>query len=491
MEKEQEQEQADTIFGEEEGDKQTLAKINFDLVETGRWLLKVIAGPNNGAEFSMHAASSYVIGTDPNSCDIVFHDTSVSRQHGRITIDKNEEMLIEDLKSRNGTTVDGEAVQTKKKLAPNAVVTMGTTAFTVYDREGEMQTIISPLLPAIVKVLQKEEPPKKEEASVTTESTAPPVPIAPKEELPPPEPKKTEKHHGAYIVIGIISGLFILVGLGTATLFKGEPVVAEQQVDLSKMLETALKPFPAVKSYYNKATGRVQLIGHVSTQADKKQLMYSLQGLNLNNIDDRGIIIDEYSWQDINQALAKNPTWRGVSVHSPSAGKFVVTGNLQTRKQAEELSDYLSNNFPYIDKLENRLIVDEEVINTASNILQQNELHDISVKVSSNDITLSGGIPQNKINNLATAIEEIKKINGIRNVRNLVKELAPEQAMVNISDKYEVTGFSRKGNNYSVVIHGRILTVGDELDGLLIKSIKGHSIFLEKDGTQYRIDFAK
>lgn len=491
MEKEQEQVE-DTIFSEEEGDKHTLAKINFDLVETGRWLLKVIAGPNNGAEFSMHASTSYVIGTDPNSCDIVFHDTSVSRQHGRITIDKNEELTIEDLKSRNGTTVDGEAVQTKKKLAPNAVVTMGTTAFTVYDREGEMQTIISPLLPAIVKVLQKEEP-KKEEAPKAPPPPPPAEPVLPKEELPPPEPVKAHKTHhtGAFIAIGIITGLFIITGLGTATLFKGEPVVAEQQVDMTKMLDDALKAFPAVKSYYNKSTGRVQLIGHVSTQADKKQLLYSLQGLNLNNIDDRGIIIDEYSWQDINQALAKNPNWRGISVHSPSAGKFVVTGNLQTRKQAEELSDYLSTNFLYFDKLENRLIVDEEVINTVSNILQQNDLHDISVKVSSNDITLSGGIAQNKMIDLGKAIEDIKKINGIRNVKNMVKELAPEQAMINISDKYEVTGFSRKGNNYSVVIHGRILSAGDELDGLLIKSIRANTILLEKDGVQYRIDFGK
>lgn len=487
---EKEQEQVDTIFGEEEGDKHALAKINFDLVETGRWLLKVIAGPNNGAEFSMHAATSYVIGTDPNSCDIVFHDTSVSRQHGRITIDKNEELSIEDLKSRNGTTVDGEAVQTKKKLAPNAVVTMGTTAFTVYDREGEMQTIISPLLPAIVKVLQKEEPFKKEEVQKTA-----PLPLEPvehKEELLPPEPKAEKTHHtGAFIAIGIITGLFIIAGLGTATLFKGEPVVAEQQVDMSKLLDEALKPFPAVKSYYNRATGRVQLIGHVSTQGDKKQLLYSLQGLNLNNIDDRGIIIDEYSWQDINQALAKNLAWRGISIHSPSAGKFVVSGNLQTRKQAEELSDYLSTNFTYFDKLENRLIVDEEVINTATNILQQNDLHDIAVKISSNDITLTGGIPPNKGNDLAKAVEEIKKINGIRSVKNGVKELAPEQAMVNISDKYEVTGFSRKGNSYSVVVHGRILSAGDELDGLLIKSIRANAIFLEKDGVQYRIDFGK
>ncbi len=39
---------------------------------------------------------------------------------------------------------------------------MGTTSFVLYDREGEMQTIISPLLPSIVKVLKDEENKKQE-----------------------------------------------------------------------------------------------------------------------------------------------------------------------------------------------------------------------------------------------------------------------------------------------------------------------------------------
>lgn len=76
----------DTIFDENNDDKDALAEINFDLIDAGRWLLKVIGGPNNGAEFSMQTSTSYVIGTDPNTCDIVFHDTSVSRQHARITV---------------------------------------------------------------------------------------------------------------------------------------------------------------------------------------------------------------------------------------------------------------------------------------------------------------------------------------------------------------------------------------------------------------------
>ena len=105
----------DTVLEEGEGGG-TLAEINFGIVETGRWLLKVIGGPNNGAEFYMQSGHSYILGTDPHTCDIVFHDTSVSRQHAKITVTPEETLLIEDLKSRNGILINGAAIEEKRRL---------------------------------------------------------------------------------------------------------------------------------------------------------------------------------------------------------------------------------------------------------------------------------------------------------------------------------------------------------------------------------------
>ena len=64
------------------------------------------------------------------------------------------------------------------------------------------------------------------------------------------------------------------------------------------------------------------------------------------------------------------------------------------------------------------------------------------------------------------------------------------QAMVNLSDRYEVTGSSLQGgSNLNVVVNGKILTKGDKLDGMTITQIEDNTIFLEKDGFQYKIDF--
>ena len=76
----------------------------------------------------------------------VLHDTSVSRQHARVSVSADDVLTLEDLQSRNGTLIDGETLKTKKQLLPNVLVTLGTTSFILYNRDGEVQTIISPPL---------------------------------------------------------------------------------------------------------------------------------------------------------------------------------------------------------------------------------------------------------------------------------------------------------------------------------------------------------
>lgn len=473
-----------TLFGEEMGaDVVELAQVNFDLLDTGRWLLKVIGGPNNGAEFAMQAGSAYLIGTDPNSCDIVFYDTSVSRQHARITVSNDNTLQIEDLKSRNGTHIDGEAVTGQRPLTPNAVVSVGTTSFVVYDREGEMQTIISPLMPSILRALQQKEADAKE-----AENAPPPVEAAPVE--PPPPPPKQGPAVGTLILMGVVIGLFVLAGLALQTLFFQEPVEVKHEIDQDKILGDELATFPSVRYSFNKATGRLLLVGHVSAAADKSQLLYNLQGLDfIKDLDDSDVIIDEYVSSEANQLLGSHPEWKGLTVHSPSPGHFVLSGSLQTRKQAEQVWDYLTRNFRYIDLLENKIIVEEDVVATVLNDLLSIGVNGVSVQISNGELVLTGAIPEGKKADFEKLIAQFQAITGVRAVRNLVSERAPSEAMQNISDRYLVTGTSRVGEGkLNVVINGRILTTGDILDGMKITTITQNYVLLEKDGVKFRID---
>lgn len=482
----------DTIFQDEASkDKDLIAEVNFDMLETGRWLLKVVGGPNTGAEFSMQASSNYLIGTDPNTCDIVFHDTSVSRQHARIAISDEDTLILEDLKSRNGTMIDGKKVEGRVALEPNIIVSVGTTSFVVFDREGEMQTIISPMLPSIVKVLQQEEPKhEKNDEQPTAPAALAPLPSDVAAQLEE-KPKSKTTALGAFLLISLVTGLFLVVGIGTLALFRSEPVSIEEPLNINATLKDALTPYKDVKYSYNQPSGRLLLLGHVLTANDKNQLIYSLQGLPfVKTIDDKGIIIDEYVTREINPILARNKAWKGVTIQTPQPGQFVLTGYLQTRDQAEQLSEYINNNFPNLDQLERRIIVEEEVANSIDSMLQKVGIRDVQIKINNREVTLTGGIPAGKEAEFNRVLEEAKTIPGIGTVRSYVSELPAEASLVNISDRYKVSGASNQGGvSLSVVINGRILSRGDILDGMTITSIKPNVIFLEKDGIKYRVDY--
>lgn len=483
------------LFGEEKND---YPQVNFDLTETERWLLKVVGGPNHGAEFSMQPNTNYIIGTDPNSCDIVFHDTSVSRQHAKIIINEDETITLEDLKSRNGTFIEGKQLTGKESIPTNTLIMMGTSSFVVYDREGEMQTIISPLLPSIVKVLQGNK--EVSDSIKTDEDIENQTPQTESSNLSEPIPiaadvikEKTHTHDalGAFILIAIITGLFVVIGIGTTTLFKSQPIVNTEVIHPDKDFGSALANFPSIKYSFNKNTGRLLLVGHVLTASDKNQLLYNLQGIKyIKNIDDSGVIIDEGVWREINMILSQNQNWKGISIQSPTPGHFVISGFLKTRKQAEQLWEYISSNFPYLDLLEKRVIVEEDVAAAVGLKLQTSGFKNVTVQINEGEVILTGHVTSGKIADYNKILSEIKEIPGVRNIKNYVSELAPEQSMVNISDKYDISGVSQQGSvSTSVVINGRILTRGDTLDGMTITSIKPNAVFLEKDGIKYRIDY--
>lgn len=484
------EEREDSVFDDSSAESSQIAQINFSLSEAGRWLLKVVSGPNNGAEFYMEAGKSYLLGNDPHVCDIVFYDTSVSRQHAKITITPEETLFIEDLKSRNGVVIDGATIEGKRALSPSVIVTIGTTAFVVYDREGEMHTIISPLLPSIVKGLKNETEAKTTEGVDGQNASSASAPL--KETLvenPAAPPPSSFSH---LLFLGIVTGLFLAAGLGIYTLFNGQPLQVHTEVNAVEEINVALEAFPAVKFSYNKSTNSLLLLGHVATAADKNQLLYNLQGLKfIQNIDDGGIVIDEYVWQEINSVLSKNPSWRGVNIRTVAAGDFLLSGYLETRKQSEQLSDYLSINFPYLDLLKKNVVVEEDVLNQVNNWLNESNLRTISAKMSNGEISLNGTIPSEQAPQLTALVDKIKDINGVRMVNNFVRLRVQEGGVVNLSARYEVTGQSRLGDTYNVVINGRLYSEGMLLDGMKITSITSNAVLLEKDGVSYRIDYKR
>lgn len=488
-------ESTDEEIDEQNADPQLeLASIDFGLEEAERWLLKVVSGPNNGAEFHMESSKDYVIGTDPDASDIIFQDNSVSRQHARITVSDDDNLAIEDLNSRNGTFVDSKKMTDKQELSPGVVVTVGTTSFVIYDREGEMQTIISPLMPSIVRGMQQEESEKKKgrEVGGGIDADRKGSERRDKANKSVGHPQKKTYEWSSLAIIAVIVSFFALTLYGTYNLFKNEPVAQVQEVNPDLVIEQIILSYPSIHVTFNKDSGTLILSGHVQTTTDKRDLMNELRSLKwVKTIDDSGVIIDEYVRKEINFILAHNPAWKDISVQSTKPGQFMIVGFLKTRREAEALFNYMQVNFPNPELLENRVVVEEDLIRSVSNLIGANQLKGVQVELSDAEIILSGTIPADQESALSEVIEKAKAIPGVRDVKNRVKTVAKlDVGVIDLTNRYEVTGFSRiNDGKHSVVIDGRILQEGDQLDGMRITSITPNTIFLKKNGSQYRINY--
>ena len=499
----------DSIFEETgpKGERDTLAEISMDLAETGRWLLKVVSGPNNGAEFSMDLGNAYTIGVDAVDCEIVFHDISVSRKHATIHVSEDGTLEIEDLKSRNGVLLDGEKIDQKASVNSQNLLTLGTTSFVLIDREADSDTVVSPPLASLntiiknketinashaaVQTVPSEEKEKLEGAEANNEKENTALKVEEEARLQEEDRKRASQNFSSLIAMGVLTTILLVFGMTLFTLFDSQEVI-EEQLNAEKILTEALTDFPLVKFNYNKNTGKLLLLGHIFSTMDHSQLTYNLQGHKfITDIDDN-VVIDELVWQEINLVITKNPNWRSVNVYSPEAGKFVLSGYLESKEQADALADYLSLNFPFPELLEHRLVVEEDILLSVDRSLRSKGLTEILVDLDNGELILTGNTPYTKVDVLLKLIKEFKDLSGITDVKNQTVEVEQDQSMVNLSDKYEVTGFSGSSEmNMSIIIRGKILTIGDNLDGMTITQIRKSAIFLEKDGFKYRIDYKK
>ncbi len=454
-------------------EKEDLSSVNVEAGGEVRWLLKVISGPNSGAEFAMHRGSTYILGKDPNLCDIVFQDLSVSRQHARLIVDENNNIFVEDLGSRNGVLINGELIAEKHPISSQDLVVLGTTSFLMIDREQVHETIISPMAVPPVKV---EERPVS--ASATEEAAA-----AKGDWKEMVIPKKHLIFAGIFAV-ALIASFASLVGL-----FRTEEVVVHMP-DESEAIRKAIAGFDDIQFSYNPASGKVFLVGHVLTAVDKQELLYKINNLTFVKSIDDNVVIDELVWENMNALMMTNPNWIGVSIYSPVPGKFVMRGYIQTLDQMSALVDYMNINFPYIDKLENQVVVETNLQTQIQSMLVTKGFSGVNFQLSNGELVLAGRVDQKQESDFFSTVDQLKAVKGVRLVKNFVIYTSAETSRIDVSQQYQVTGYSKRDDqNMFVVVNGKIMSVGDAIDGMTITSILPNMVLLEKDGLKFRINY--
>ncbi len=86
-------------------------------------------------------AGPAVVGRDP-ACDLRIDDPDVSRRHARVEV-RDDGVLVEDLGSKNGTTVDGEPVEGAVLARPGATVSFGGPAYRVHHPTAEVTRMLA------------------------------------------------------------------------------------------------------------------------------------------------------------------------------------------------------------------------------------------------------------------------------------------------------------------------------------------------------------
>jgi type III secretion system YscD/HrpQ family protein len=456
-------------------------EVAFEIREESQFLLKVISGPNIGAELPLEIDQTYLIGTDPALCDVVFHDISVSPQHLKLTLKSNGSIEVIDQESLNGAFINGIPLEDlDKPIQLRDVITIGTTSFSLFDRSQTGFALRAPLIPSSFR--------KEEEKLPEPTAQSPADAVV----TPPPEEKPSGSSFAALMLVTVIVSLFMVIGIGTAFLFRSEAVVIEQPANLQADLEKILSQYPSITYTYNKGANRLLLLGHILTVNDRAALLYKLRELKFIQTIDDNIIVDEFVWQEVNLVLGKNPQWQGITVHASSPGQFEVTGFLDTKQQADSLASFLNVNFPYNETLTNRVSVEENIVAEINSSLQERGLSEVRPDITNGELVLTGTMGYDKAKSLQDVIAKFKTIPGLKGVKSFVVETAPEESMINLSGQYSVSGYTTKGDmNVYVVIDGKLRSRGEKVDGLTITSITPTTIFLEKDGLKYRIDYNK
>ncbi len=445
----------------------------FLMQEESRFLIKVVAGPNQGAEFGMNPGDSYVIGKDPHVADIIFQDLSVSREHARLSITSDNVITVEDLQSRNGTLLNGAKIDETKTVHSQDLLSMGTTSFLLLDREASEETIYSPT-----------HIPSREEAAlpISTEERL-------EDESSPTSWKETfipTKH----LILASIFSLLITGGLiSLLALFRSQTVVVQTH-DEKGEIQKALSSFKGVQFSYSPSTGMVFLTGHVLTNLEHNELLYLLNHIPfLTRIEDN-VIVDEGVWESMNALLSKNPNWRTVMITSTEPGRFIIRGFLPTEEEASALQSYVNLRFPYLNLLDNQVVVEDTLQRQIQNILLEKGFANVTFQLTGGELILAGRVHEQEEKHFRSVLETIEDIPGIRQVRSFVIFTSISTARIDLTSQYQVTGNTRLGSvSLYVVINGRILSQGDTLDGMVITEINSKEIFLEKDGVKYKIDY--
>ena len=484
------------LFKEEQKEEESGEEKGRESLEiappSSRWILQILSGMHSAAFFSLEEGRSYLLGSCLSEVDIVLSDRTVSAIHAELRVTREGELFISDRGSLNGTYVREQRIEGERALVVGDTISLGDTLLILVDQKEGEKTLPLESIP----LLHNRASPNLKEGSQEEENESTFKEEREEDSIEEQSERKEVSRSTLSSWVALALSLFglsfvIMIGMGMRALFQNDPVPLEQ-VDYEQKIRRELEEFPTVRADFDRDLGVLFLQGHLSHSLDNNRLVQKLSKLSFVDRINNHIILDEGVVLELNQVLARKGKWLGVEMVSTEPGLFLLTGNLRSKQEVEELDDYVKLNFKYL--FENQVVAIDDLLGRVRRLLQESVLIQVKADYIDGQIVLGGNMGAQQTSVLNRIIQQLHRMEGIRHVKNNVSILSNrgegENTMVDLTDRYVISGFTQRGGVVSnVVIRGKVLSEGGIIDGMKILSIKPDLVILEREGIKYKIRY--
>lgn len=108
--------------------------------DTGRFWVGVVNGAGTGSVLRVEPGDTISVGRSAAN-DLVIDNTSISQCHMQVAIADTGEIDVEDLGSRNGTWLDGQAISGRRSIEPEQTIRIGSSTMRIVELDRSDRTV--------------------------------------------------------------------------------------------------------------------------------------------------------------------------------------------------------------------------------------------------------------------------------------------------------------------------------------------------------------
>lgn len=437
-----------------------------------RFILKVLTGPNQGAELEL-SAGAYVIGS-ADECDVNFSDALVAPRH--LSVELSEDSIV--AKRLDGKVfVDGKPmVDTRQTIKFFQFVTAGSTYFLFGPAGREWpQGVPGPLPP--LKPETETQPESAESSALSTKG-----PEKPKDEASP-----TDRAKKVALLTFLLFGVLAVSSFLLMRLDRRDPPPPATAESILPGVKAMVQKQPYAEAVtVGIRNSRVFVSGFVRTSAEARQLRSLVT--RPDGLVACAVVSDEEILAAVGEILDSFRS--GLSAKMDSAGGVEISGFAGDTDTWNQLRTLLESDLPGYPRLKFSVVSGNQVISEGEAILRQSGLTSlIHLEATSAGLTASGSVPPMEAELWAQAKD---KIQSELPAGVMLKDEVTSGGDSSSVDDYLLSSISMGPLPWVTLRSGKKLFPGAVLpNGWTLETIQPESVELRQGDNTITIDLGK